>query len=161
MEALRPYLVKAMGNKRLRKTQVSLGSDTPQTIPASGGATFGQQVDVPGYSLRGTLGTVSNAEAANIGSYILQSDGDWYPVSATGTDAEKKACVLPFRAFLLPSAHNANGHIGMEMENLDDIKDFRTVDLDGTERVYDLSGRQVSETHRGIVIKNGKKIVNQ
>ena len=46
-----------------------------------------------------------------------------------------------------------------ELENLDGIDTIKTIDLDGTERVYDLSGRQVDENYRGIVIKNGKKII--
>ena len=35
----------------------------------------------------------------------------------------------------------------------------RTIDADGTERVFDLSGRRINGNVKGIVIKNGRKVV--
>ena len=158
MEALQPYLVKAVGNKRLRKTQVSLDCSSEQTIPTSSN-TFGQQHDTSGYSLRGTLNTISNAEAAELGAYILQSDGNWHRVSK----AKEQAQVLPFRAFLLPSARNANASISMTLidDDATGIDTIETIDNDGTHRYYDLNGREVDANQRGIIISNGKKIINK
>ena len=47
----------------------------------------------------------------------------------------------------------------MILEDTDGIERLRTIDTDGTERVYDLQGRRVSESTKGIVIKNGKKVL--
>ena len=49
----------------------------------------------------------------------------------------------------------------MALENVDGIEQLRTIDSDGTERVYDLSGRRVSEHAKGVVIKNGKKVIKK
>ncbi len=66
-----------------------------------------------------------------------------------------------FRCYLLQSRQGGYAPIGMVLEDADGIERLRTVDSDGTERVYDLQGRRVSETTKGIVIKNGKKIINK
>ena len=168
LEAMRPYLLKVVGNKRLRKTSTTLNTDIQQTIPASGGSTYGRQDDAPGYSLRGTFNGIDNKTAGEMGAYILQSDGDWHPVLSS-TDAEKKAEILPFRAFLLPSVRNAKARIGMTLEDADDvdgIDTIETIDEDGTERYYDLNGRlratgnQKRETlPKGVYIHNGKKVM--
>ena len=158
--ALKPYLIKVITNKRRRSTSPAELTATDVTLPASK-TTWGAQDDAPGYSVRGTLTTISNAEAAELGAYVLQNDGNWHPV-LSGSEEQRQAYIPPFRAYLIPSANNANGNIGMELEeleNLDGIDTIKTIDLDGTERVYDLSGRQVDENYRGIVIKNGKKII--
>lgn len=154
LEAQMPYLILATGGDG------ELTSDIQQTIPASGGATYGYQIDVPGYTIRGTLKGISNADAADLGAYILQKDGKWHPVST----ASQKACVLPFRAYLLPSTHsNGARTISMSLENADGttaISTIRTIDADGTERLYDLNGRRIDGAKtKGIVIKNGRKVI--
>jgi hypothetical protein len=161
LEAMQPYLLKVVGNKRFRKMSTTLNSAIAQTIPANGVNTYGRQDDALGYSLRGTLDAISNQEAAEMGAYILQSDGDWHPVS---TDAQK-ASIMPFRAFLLPSARNAGTRtIGMTLE--DDgataIDSIETIDADGTHRYYDLNGRELpGKPSKGVYIYNGKKYINK
>ena len=49
----------------------------------------------------------------------------------------------------------------MTLEDADGIVQLRTIDSDGTERVYDLSGRRIDGNAKGIVIKNGRKTINQ
>lgn len=159
LEALQPYLLKVLGNKRLRKTSATLNTEISQTIPASNPNTYGHQVDAAGYSLRGTLEGFDNKTANELGAYILQSDGNWHPVSSA-TAANKKAVILPFRAFLLPSTHNANASISMELEDADGIETIETIDADGTEHYYDLQGRELpGKPSKGIYIHNGKKVV--
>ncbi len=161
LEAMVPYLLKVVGNKRLRKNSTTLNTAIKQDIPASGGSTYGQQVDAPGYSLRGTFDPISNADASNLGAYILQSDGDWHPV-ASATDAEKKAEILPYRAFLLPSARHAPERIGMTLEDATDIDTIETIDADGTRRYYDLDGRLLpGKPEKGMYIYNGKTIISK
>jgi hypothetical protein len=47
----------------------------------------------------------------------------------------------------------------MVLEGTTGIEQLRTVDRDGTERIYDLNGRQISAPTKGINIINGKKVV--
>ncbi len=52
----------------------------------------------------------------------------------------------------------------MSMEDVADdttgIDSFSTIDLDGTERVYDLQGRELNVRNaKGVMIINGKKVV--
>ena len=165
LKAMQPYLLKVVGNKRFRKMSTTLNTSIQQTIPASGGMTYGRQVDAPGYSMRGTFDAISNAEAADLGAYILQSDGDWHPVVATvpdGSPSGTAASVAPFRAFLLPSARNAGARISMTLEyDTTGIDTIETIDEDGTRRYYDLQGREVDGNTKGIVIKNGKKVIRK
>ena len=157
LEPMQPYLLKVVGNKRFRKMSTTLNSDIAQTIPTSGGDTYGRQVDAVGYTLRGTFDAISNEDAADMGAYILQSDGDWHPVS---TD-DSKASILPFRAFLLPSARHASTRISMMLDDdTTDIDSIETIDEDGTHRYYDLNGRELpGKPDKGIYIYNGKKVV--
>ena len=46
------------------------------------------------------------------------------------------------------------------LEDVNGIEQLRTIDADGTERIYDLSGRRNDGNVRGIVVKNGKKMVS-
>ena len=162
LEAMKPYLLKVVGNKRLRKTSATLNTEIKQTIPANDATTYGHQVDAPGYSLRGTFEAIDNKTADELGAYVLQSDGNWHPV-ASSTEAEKKASILPFRAYLLQSTRTANMSIGMELEDLDDIDGIdtiETIDADGTEHYYDLQGRDLpGKPSKGIYFHNGKKVV--
>ena len=164
LEPMRPYLVKVVGNKRLRKTSTTLNTGIDQTVPANGATTYGRQDDAPGYSVRGTFEGIDNATAHDLGAYILQSDGDWHRVLSS-SDAEKKAAILPFRAYLLPSTHYNGARIGMTLEDADDvdgIDTIETIDRDGTERYYDLNGRQLpGKPSRGMYIYNGKKYVSK
>ena len=154
LEAMRPYLLKVVGNKRLRKMSATLNTSIQQTIPASGVATYGRQFDAPGYSIRGTFDTIGNAEAAELGAYVLQSDGDWHPV----TTAQNQVNIKPFRAFLQPSARNA-ARIGMSLvDDTTDIDTIETIDEDGTHRYYDLNGHELpGKPAQGVYIYNGKK----
>jgi hypothetical protein len=47
----------------------------------------------------------------------------------------------------------------MTLEGTTGIEQLRTIDRDGTERIYDLNGRQLSVPTKGVNIKNGKKIL--
>ena len=165
LEALAPYLVVVNGNEGQDNVDhITLDSyryEDPQPIPASTGIRI-MQDDAPGYSIRGTLEAVSNAEAADLGAYILQSDGKWHPVS---TD-NGKASILPFRAYLLPSAHsNGARTLSIALENADGttaIDTIQTIDADGTEHYYNLQGRRINpNTAKGVVIENGKKTIKR
>lgn len=78
--------------------------------------------------------------------------------------ANAEACIPPFRAFLLPSARNAGARISMSLVDDDatGIDTIETIDQDGTRRYYDLNGRELQgKPGKGIVITNGRKVVNK
>ena len=153
LKALHPYLIWTTTG------DASLNTTGAANIPANGASTVGQQDDAPGYSIRGTLNGISNADAAAIGAYTLQNDGMWHPVMSD-TQEHQAARILPFRAYLLQSARaNGNRAIGMTLEGTTGIDQLRTVDRDGTERIYDLNGRQFSAPTKGMNIVNGKKVI--
>jgi len=151
LQAMQPYLIwTADGDASLNTGAAD--------IPANGATTVGQQDYAPGYTLRGTLNTISNADATDMGAYTLQGDGLWHPVK-NDTDEHRAARILPYRAYLLQSARANARAIGMTLEGTTGITQLRTVDHDGTERVYDLNGRQLSAPTKGINIINGKKVL--
>ena len=153
LKALQPYLIWTTSG------DASLDAGAVE-IPASGGNTFGKQDDAPGFSMRGTLYGISNAEAAELGAYALQQDGKWHPVMSD-TDEHRAARILPFRAYLLQNRVAGARAIGMTLEDVTGIEQLRTIDSDGTERIYDLNGRQISAPAKGINIINGKKVINR
>ena len=153
LEALQPYLLWAADG------DASLNAGTAE-IPASGGMTYGKQHDAPGFSMRGTLNGISNAEAAELGAYTLQQDGKWHPVMAD-SEAHRAASIVPFRAYLLQNRGAQTRSIGMSLEGTTGIEQLRTIDSDGTERIYDLNGRRLSAPTKGINIINGKKVISK
>lgn len=151
LEALQPYLIWADQN------DATLGTSVVD-IPANGGMAYGRQHDAPGFSMRGTLYGISNAEATELGAYTLQNDGKWHPVMSDN-DEHRAASILPFRAYLLQNRVTRNRAIGMTLEGTTGIEQYRTIDSDGTERVYDLNGRQLSAPTKGVNIVDGKKFI--
>lgn len=135
-----------------------LASGSSVTIPVSDGSAYGQQHDAPGFSMRGTLMMIDNSRAAEQGAYTLQQDGKWHPVMSD-TEVHRAARVLPYRAFLLKNGGAGTRAIGMTLEDTNGITQLRTVDSDGTERIYDLNGRQLSAPTKGLNIINGRKII--
>ena len=113
-------------------------------------------VEKDGFIFKGTLTGLTNAEAAAAGAYILQSGNVWGKV----TTAKPAAYIPPFRAYIVPTSSNApailNGNIG---DGTTGIQTIRTIDLDGTERWYDLNGKRIQKPTKGINIRNGRKVV--
>ena len=78
------------------------------------------------------------------------------------TDEHRAARILPFRAYLLQNRGVAGARaIGMTLEDVTGIEQLRTIDSNGTERIYDLNGRQLSAPTTGINIINGKKVIKR
>ena len=77
LEAMKPYLLLAADG------DAWLNTPTAQTLPQTGTiASYPMQTDVLDYSLRGTLKSLDNHTATNMGALILQSDGRWHPVAS-------------------------------------------------------------------------------
>ena len=152
MEAMQPYLVWAEQEDALLNTSGDV------LLPACGGATYGRQQQSPGFVMRGTLNGIDNDDAVELGAYVMNDDSKWHPVLSD--IEEHKAVTIPaFRCYLLQSRQGTRAGIGMILEDVTGVERLRTIDSDGTERIYDLSGRRLSAPTKGINIINGKKVL--
>ena len=87
-------------------------------------------------------------------AYLMQSDNKWYPAPAH----VEAASIPAFRCFLLQKGGaNARALTTELVDDLTGVETIRTIDADGNENVYDLSGRPMTTTAKGIFISNGKK----
>lgn len=106
-----------------------------------------------GYTLKGTLTGLTNAEGVAAGAYILQAGNVWKKVSSANTEAY----IPPFRAYIVGGTA---ARLGTAFGETTAIESLRTVDLNGTVNYYDLSGRRISSpATKGVYIVNGKKIL--
>ncbi len=124
-------------------------------------------IDGASYQFKGSTATIPNATLydAQKPAYILQSDGIWYKVPQN----QPLAYVGPFRAYFQATTPNSARSLAMMFSgsyNPDEGSGttaiepvVRTIDRDGTERVFDLSGRPINGNVKGIVIRNGRKVV--
>jgi hypothetical protein len=172
MEAMQPYLVKVFEEGLdAQSPDAKLNSTIAQEIPSSGGNTFGRQVDGYGYSLRGTFDMIDNQTAHELSAYVLKSDGKWYLVG-NDTEAHRKAYIPAYRAYLLLSGGNRAASLDMELEDAEnenataieepEIETVKTIDRDGTEQIFDFSGRKLQRIpEHGIYIKNGRKYIKK
>jgi len=152
IEANKPYYV-----------VVSQGTVSFATSTAGGHATKGNATAATTvgdtWQMGGTFATIGNKEAHDLGAYVLNADGLWHPV-LSDTEAHQAAIIPPFRAFLTRIGGQGSRSVGITLgDGTTGIDRLRTVDIDGTERIYDLSGRPVDVNVKGIVVKNGKKVI--
>ena len=116
-------------------------------------------VDLGDYNFVGSNEHLDVLQARQMNAYILQSDGKWHKVTA----ASPSSVYIPaFRSFFCSLVENNAKSLNMTFGDGDTPTDVQihTIDRDGTERYYDLSGRLLNgmPTKRGIYIRNGKKI---
>ena len=118
---------------------------------------------ISGFMFKGTTVEIPNSSLydANKPAYLLQSDGKWHEVPQNN----EKAYVGPFRAYF-----QTTGTSNARVLNMSFVQDattaiapvVRTIDADGTERYYDMSGRQLNgKPQKGMYIHNGKKHINK
>ena len=155
MNALMPYVV------RLVDKTATLNHDGDASIPASSGvlASAANEWRLAGYTMRGTLSRIDNKTATEQELFMLV-DGQWQKVPANNGNAY----IAPFRAYLLENSFSGARSLGMTFEDVDltGVSTLRLVDSDGTERYYDLNGRQLDgKPEKGIYIYNGKKYSNK
>lgn len=153
MEANNPYYVVVQKGINL-STNESVSFTTDQT----GGTNSGGISD---YVFKGTLVKIDNEHlySAQQPTYILQSDGKWHMVPQN----QPKAYVGPYRAYFQAASPSAARSLNMVIddEGTTALQQIRTIDADGTERYYDLNGRQLNvKPQKGVYIVNGKKFVN-
>lgn len=158
-----------------------------ETFVTSSYDTQGDQNDLVGW-WRGAFRVMSNEECSELHTFILSNkDGKWR-VIANDTEAHRKITMPQFRAFYVPQVYSGDWDYTTVLKPLKageddpqhdwetlpdefapDVDDptgirplIRTVEVDGTHRYYDLSGRRLpGKPQRGVYIDNGvKKISN-
>jgi len=95
----------------------------------------------------------------------LNSDGKWHLV---GKDSGGGVRIRPYRCYLLLNGGNRALSLDMELEDNEEedangieepeIDTVKTIDRDGTEQIFDLTGRRLQRSpEHGFYILNGKK----
>lgn len=152
MEAYKPYYIVVTGND-----DVDLNTTTAVTVGSNTNGTW----TVDDYELKGTTTTIPNSSlySATNPTYILQSDGKWHKVPQN----QPKAYISPFRAYFQATSAGARGlNMVIDDGEANDIQQIRTIDSDGTEHYYDLSGRRLNaKPAKGMYVKDGKNFTNK
>lgn len=148
IEANKPYLITASSNIENLDAQnvvmkVKKASD---------------DITVSGFEFHGTLTQIENSEAAAMTAYILQSDRLWHPVEGGNEEAR----ILAGRCYLTPVNAASARILNMTLDQAGDGEAtcIKTVNNDGTETFYDLSGHRIQlPVRNGLYIDNGKKVI--
>ena len=156
LEAFKPYLIV------MNESKQSLDYDKEITVKHyDGNAQFVQQGDI---KMTGTLATVSNGEASELGAYIMQNDNSWRKVMA---DQDTTAYIPPFRAYLTVDGGAAGAKIGSVLSDgtTTGVENIILQDNDGTTHIYDLRGMDrgtdFDSLPTGVYIRGGKKVVKR
>jgi hypothetical protein len=80
------------------------------------------------------------------------------------TEEHRKAYIPAYRCYLLLNGGHKAPSLDMTLEDAEttEIETVKTIDNDGTEQIFDLSGRKLQRIpERGIYIRNGRKVVSK
>lgn len=103
-----------------------------------------------------TYGYITSPGGILQSSQVVSQDVSWWTVARILPELIIDIATIGHIASSLSTASNAlttaTANVALSAQEIAEK---------GTERVYDLNGRQVDEHHRGVVIKNGKKIINK
>lgn len=141
-----PYLIVANSNIDNLNASNVLIKETPDEMEDKGVADF---------VFRGTLQKIPNQEAADMGTFILQANKEWHPVSTN----KPSVYIAAGRAYIIPpTGAFSRDMIGSSLID-DSYTGIKTISKDGTEQYYDLYGRRIDKPTKGLYIKNGKKTI--
>ena len=153
LKANYPYLVKAKTDGDLNMA-LTLNSVVPALAKNNG--CFCQSIDYK-YEFTGTYSKMTEVGSGSEDPYSLQSNGEW----------SHQAEISPMRHYLTVSSRNAEAQSSLARIHLvivgDETATGMVIPYSNEKRqteTYDLSGRMIDTNSRGIVIKNGKKIIN-
>ena len=155
VKAFTPYYVLVQSDTIILSTEA-------ETIcpPAS----TDNNVQLSGYDFVGTTRSISKYSAFHMLAYSLQSDGKWYRIIDDGAGSTE--VIIPaFRAFFRATSSTYANDLSMLFDEEEaqagistGVVTIQTTDIDGTERYYDLNGRQLpGKPDRGLYIMNGRK----
>lgn len=144
----------------IHATEVSsIAANTP-TIVTAKGTYSANKVAIAAtestYENGQLVGTYKAMEAIE-NSYVLQKHDDrvaFYLVNNT------KPTVKPFRAYIKPQSTNAKQFIKVVFDG--EATGIKEITSDNTKaEIFDLSGRRVAKTQKGVYIINGKKVIKK
>ena len=113
--------------------------------------------------MMGTVKTITNDEASQLGAYTLQNDGSWKKVMTE----DASAYIPPFRAYLTVDGGAADAKIGSVFSDgtTTGVENIILEDNDGTTHIYDLRGidrgTDFNRLPAGVYIRGGKKVVKR
>ncbi|MBQ8050850.1 MAG: BspA family leucine-rich repeat surface protein [Bacteroidaceae bacterium] len=171
MKANTPYLIANWGTQDVTRMTLSGPAEVMNTINYYDLAGTTQLTSYAGsetiettlkdgteVTMRGTFRYMPNAEVADQGIYIFQTGNKWKQVMSSNTSAHIPA----YRAYLQkrsgsPSGVSLFNSTLMDYEAPTGVTDVPTTERHEKANLYDLSGRPVTESRRGIVVTDGKK----
>lgn len=152
--------IDVVGGKVNGSEVTALTANTPVLVTKAGAYT-GSNVDIAATTAtsftNGNLTGIYAQTEAPQGSYVLQNHPQSQGV-AFYLVGDVKPIVKPFRAYIPAQSSNAKA-IKVVFDGEATAIDGITADEGANENVYDLSGRKVVKAHKGIYIKNGKKVI--
>ena len=94
-------------------------------------------------------------------NYVLQNNGGnvgFYQIPAENTTY----LINPFRAFInIPASEARALTIVYDDENTTGVKNVKSTMAEGSNEIYNLSGQRVGKDYKGVVIKNGRKMIQK
>ena len=151
VEAFNPYYIV------VEKDTVILSTEAETICPPA----TKNVISLSGFDFVGTAKKIDNYHAFYENAYILQSDGKWHRVINGADEQQNQAYIPAFRSYFRKTNSSSSAQqllMSFVDDQATDIDAIQTIDLDGTERYYDLNGRLLPgrPTH-GFYIRNGRK----
>lgn len=156
LECFTPYLIVMKENR----DRIDYGKST-SVNPCPTVLGYVEKGDI---KMMGTVTTISNDEAHELGAYTLQNDGSWRKVMK---DKDATAYIPPFRAYLTVDGMTSGAKIGSMFSDgsTTGVENIILKDSDGTMHIYDLNGidrgTDFNSLPAGIYIRGGKKVVKK
>ncbi|GEM_PF-1735202 len=153
MEAGKPYFYQTLEAKEQHWGNVN--DETEVYFFKAGYATVDTPVENNG--LIGTFAATTAPQGDNF--YVLSNNKLYYTTGATVNVGANKAYID--KSKIVNKSSEAKGRISINFNDIEatGIEAIDAADVLNNGKIYDLSGREVSQPTRGIYIMNGKKIV--
>lgn len=151
IEAFKPYYVV------VEKESEYLGTLTEEVSPQ---LSSNNDIDLGDFEFVGTKSIIYNDYKFDETAYILQNDGNWHLMPRD----ESSVYIPAFRSFFRAKGSSSAStlYVAFTDDTTNGIVRIRTIDADGTENYYDLSGRRLQgKPEKGPYIYNGKKFLNK
>lgn len=153
IEAYKPYLLIPSASGKLLE-EILLAAKDIADVPDEA------KTSVPGgYSFVGTLQAKKSVKTPNTEVYgFSANEGKFVHASA-------KASIDAFRAYIsvpstaLPTA--ASRSIDLDFGGTTGINEIQNVQSSSAQATYDIAGKRVGKNYKGVVIRNGKKMIQK
>ena len=163
IKALTPYLIIPTGESQLLNLSSGKIVKTNATLVEAKDVTSAAVSGQMTYTLKGSMSYIKGDDAKTTPTYIMQSKNEWGKIeggSYDNTDPDKRACILPMRAYLVTAGAAAPSRLFSFFDQTTGIQRTVIIDADSQPVIYDLQGRKVTEPRKGgLYIVNGKKML--